>query len=185
MLTEKEKMLQGAMYDPSDVQLVQDRMNAKLMTRRYNNLPEDDVNARCQLIKEIFGTTGEHIHVEANIRVDYGYNIYVGENFYSNHDLTILDVATVTIGDNCMVAPGVHIYTATHPIDPMERNSGLEYAKPVVIGDNCWIGGRSIINPGVTIGNNVVIASGTVVTKDIPDNVVVAGVPAKVIKQIK
>lgn len=84
-----------------------------------------------------------------------------------------------------MVAPGVHIYTATHPIDPMERNSGLEYAKPVVIGDNCWIGGRSIINPGVTIGNNVVIASGTVVTKDIPDNVVVAGVPAKVIKQIK
>ncbi|WP_086043488.1 sugar O-acetyltransferase [Macrococcoides canis] len=185
MLTEKEKMLQGAMYDPSDVQLVQDRMNAKLMTRRYNNLPEDDVNARCQLIKEIFGTTGEHIHVEVNIRVDYGYNIYVGENFYSNHDLTILDVAPVTIGDNCMVAPGVHIYTATHPIDPMERNSGLEYAKPVVIGDNCWIGGRSIINPGVTIGNNVVIASGTVVTKDVPDNVVVAGVPAKVIKQIK
>lgn len=185
MLTEKEKMIQGAMYDPSDVQLVQDRMNAKLMTRRYNNLPEDDVNARCQLIKEIFGTTGEHIHVEANIRVDYGYNIYIGENFYSNHDLTILDVAPVTIGDNCMIAPGVHIYTATHPIDPMERNSGLEYAKPVVIGDNCWIGGRSIINPGVTIGNNVVIASGTVVTKDVPDNVVVAGVPAKVIKQIK
>lgn len=185
MLTEKEKMMQGAMYDPSDVQLVQDRMNAKLMTRRYNNLPEDDVNARRQLIKEIFGTTGEHIHVEANIRVDYGYNIYVGENFYSNYDLTILDVAPVTIGDNCMVAPGVHIYTATHPIDPMERNSGLEYAKPVVIGDNCWIGGRSIINPGVTIGNNVVIASGTVVTKDVPDNVVVAGVPAKVIKQIK
>lgn len=185
MLTEKEKMLQGAMYDPSDVQLVQDRMNAKLMTRRYNNLPEDNVNARCQLIKEIFGTTGEHIHVEANIRVDYGYNIYIGENFYSNHDLTILDVAPVTIGDNCMVAPGVHIYTATHPTDPMERNSGLEYAKPVVIGDNCWIGGRSIINPGVTIGNNVVIASGTVVTKDVPDNVVVAGVPAKVIKQIK
>lgn len=185
MLTEKEKMIQGAMYDPSDVQLVQDRINAKLMTRRYNNLPEDDVNARCQLIKEIFGTTGEHIHVEANIRVDYGYNIYIGENFYSNHDLTILDVAPVTIGDNCMIAPGVHIYTATHPIDPMERNSGLEYAKPVVIGDNCWIGGRSIINPGVTIGNNVVIASGTVVTKDVPDNVVVAGVPAKVIKQIK
>lgn len=185
MLTEKEKMIQGAMYDPSDVQLVQDRMNAKLMTRRYNNLPEDDVNARCQLIKEIFGTTGEHIHVEANIRVDYGYNIYIGENFYSNHDLTILDVAPVTIGDNCMIAPSVHIYTATHPIDPMERNSGLEYAKPVVIGDNCWIGGRSIINPGVTIGNNVVIASGTVVTKDVPDNVVVAGVPAKVIKQIK
>lgn len=185
MLTEKEKMLQGAMYDPSDVQLVQDRMNAKLMTRRYNNLPEDDVNARCQLIKEIFGTTGEHIHVEANIRVDYGYNIHVGENFYSNHDLTILDVAPITIGDNCMIAPGVHLYTATHPIDPMERNSGLEYARPVVIGDNCWIGGRSIINPGVTIGNNVVIASGTVVTKDVPDNVVVAGVPAKVIKQIK
>lgn len=185
MLTEKEKMLQGTIYNPSDAQLAHDRMNAKLMTRRYNNLLENEVNARGKLIKEIFGTTGEHIHVEANIRVDYGYNIHVGENFYSNHDLTILDGASVTIGDNCMIAPGVHIYTATHPIDPIQRNSGLEYAKSVVIGDNCWIGGRSIINPGVKIGNNVVIASGAVVTKDIPDNAVVAGIPATVIRQIK
>lgn len=143
MLTEKEKMLQGAMYNPSDVQLAHDRMISKLMTRRYNNLLEDEVNARCKLIKEIFGTTGEHIHVEANIRVDYGYNIHVGENFYSNHDLTILDDASVTIGDNWMIAPGVKI------------------------------------------GNNVVIASGAVVTKDIPDNAVVAGIPATVIRQIK
>ena len=143
MLTEKEKMLQCAMYNPSDVQLAHDRMISKLMTRRYNNLLEDEVNARCKLIKEIFGTTGEHIHVEANIRVDYGYNIHVGENFYSNHDLTILDGASVTIGDNWMIAPGVKI------------------------------------------GNNVVIASGAVVTKDIPDNAVVAGIPATVIRQIK
>lgn len=185
MKTEKEKMLQGELYDPSDATLVQDRINARLLFRKYNNTPESEIKVRTALIKQIFGTTGNKIHVESNLKVDYGYNIHVGENFYSNYDLTILDVARVTIGDNCMFAPGVHIYTATHPTNPVARNSGKEFALPVTIGHNCWIGGRAIINPGIAIGNNVVIASGAVVTKDVPDNVVVAGVPAKIIQTIK
>ncbi|MCU7557420.1 sugar O-acetyltransferase [Macrococcus sp. TMW 2.2395] len=185
MMTEKEKMLAGLMYDPQDVELKNDRMNAKITVRAYNNTPENLEDERKKRIKGILGSTKENVTIETDFRCDYGYNIHVGENFYANHDLTILDVAPVTIGDNCMIAPGVHIYTATHPIDPAQRNSGKEYAKPVVIGDNCWIGGRSVINPGVTIGNNVVIASGAVVTKDVPDNVVVAGVPARVMQVIE
>lgn len=185
MVTEKEKMIAGLMYDPEDVQLKNDRINSKITVRAYNNTPENLIDERKKRIKAIFGSTKENITVESDFRCDYGYNIHVGENFYANHDLTILDVAPVTIGDNCMIGPGVHIYTATHPIDPVERYSGKEYAKPVVIGDNCWLGGRSIINPGVTIGKNVVIASGAVVTKDVPDNVVVAGVPARVIQVVE
>lgn len=183
-MTEKEKMIAGLMYDPQDPELANDRIQAKLKTRAYNETREDESTKRDHMIKSIFGSTGEVIHVEANLRVDYGYNIHVGENFYSNHDLTILDVAPVTIGDNCMIAPGVHLYTATHPIDPVARNSGVEYAKPITIGHNVWIGGGAIINPGVSIGDNAVIASGAVVIKDIPNNTVVGGNPAKIIKTI-
>lgn len=118
-------------------------------------------------------------------RCDYGYNIFVGENFYANFDCVILDVCEVKIGRDCMLAPGVHIYTATHPLDPFERSSGVEYGKPVTIGDHVWIGGRAIINPGVTIGNHSVVASGAVVTKDVPEGVVVGGNPARVIKHIE
>lgn len=132
----------------------------------------------------MLGSIGENIYIEPNIRFDYGYNTYVGENFYANFNCVILDVCEVRIGDNCLLAPGVHIYTATHPLHPVERVSGKEFGKPVKIGDNAWIGGNAVINPGVTIGNNVVIASGSVVTKDIPDNVVVGGNPAKIIKHI-
>lgn len=120
------------------------------------------------MLKRLFGGTKENVYVEPDFRVDYGSNIYVGENFYANFDCVILDVCEVHIGDNCMMAPGVHIYTATHPLDPVERNSGLELGKPVEIGDNVWIGGRAIINPGVKLGNNVVVASGAVVTKSFP-----------------
>ncbi|OXX25946.1 sugar O-acetyltransferase, partial [Vibrio sp. V06_P1A73T115] len=111
-------------------------------------------------------------------------NIHVGENFYANFGCVILDVAEVRIGNNCFIAPQVGIYTATHPTDPIQRNSGLEYGKSVVIGHNCWIGGHATINPGVTLGNNVVVASGAVVTKSFGDNVVIGGNPAKVIKEI-
>jgi maltose O-acetyltransferase len=111
--------------------------------------------------------------------------IHIGENFYANYDCVFLDVCEIQIGDNCFVAPGVHIYTATHPINANQRISGAEYGISVYIGDNVWIGGRAIINPGVKIGNNVVIASGAVVTKDVPDNVVVGGNPAKLIKRIE
>jgi maltose O-acetyltransferase len=184
MITEKEKMLNGEMYNPADPELVKGRENARRLTRLYNQTLETEVEKRIELLKELFGTTGDNIYIEPTLRCDYGYNLHVGENFYANFDCVFLDVCEMRIGDNCFIAPGVHIYTATHPINPYERISGIEYGKPVTIGDNVWIGGRVVINPGVTIGNNVVIASGAVVTKDVPDNVVVGGNPAKIIKEI-
>ena len=183
-MTEKEKMINGEMYRSADDELVRDRMEARKWTRIYNQTIETDLKEREGILKQLLGSTGKNFFIEPNFICDYGYNIFVGENFYANFDCLILDTCPVVIGDNCMLAPGVHIYTATHPLMPDERNSGLEYGKPVKIGHNVWLGGRSIINPGVTIGDNVVVASGAVVTKDIPDNVVVAGNPARMIKRI-
>ncbi|MEH7342081.1 maltose acetyltransferase domain-containing protein [Priestia megaterium] len=185
MRTEKEKMLGGEMYNPADARLRKDREHARRQVRIYNETLEGEGNTHIKLLKGLFGSTGENVYVEPNIRVDYGYNIFVGENFFANFDCVILDICEVRFGDNCLLGPGVHIYTATHPIDPNERNSGKEYAKPIIFGDNVWIGGSAVINPGVTIGDNVVIASGSVVTKDVPNNVVVGGNPAKIIKKIE
>jgi len=185
MKTEKEKMLDGELYYPGDKELAKDRARARVLVRSFNETNEVEEEKRMAKLKELFGSTGERIYIESNFRCDYGYNIHVGENFYANFDCTILDGGRVTIGKNCMVAPGVHIYTNTHPVNAEERITEIEYTKSVTIGDNVWIGGRAVINPGVTIGNNVVIASGAVVTKDVPDNVVVGGNPAKIIKQIK
>ncbi len=185
MKTEKEKMLQGELYNPADPQLVKERENARRLTRLYNESSETEHGKRKELLKELFGSIGENIGIEPSFRCDYGANIHVGENFFANFDCVILDVCEVRIGDNCLLAPGVHIYTATHPIHPIERNAGTEYGKPVIIGNNVWIGGRAVINPGVTIGDNAVIASGAVVTKDVPANVVVGGNPAKMLKQIE
>lgn len=182
--TEKEKMLDGELYIAADPQLVAERLNARRMTRLYNQSLETDEPARTALLKELFGSTGENLYIEPTFRCDYGYNIHVGENFYANFDCVFLDVCAIRIGQNCLLGPGVHIYTATHPLNPHERNSGAEYGIPVTIGDNVWIGGRVLINPGVTIGNNVVLASGAVVTKAVPDNVVMGGNPAKIIKEI-
>lgn len=127
----------------------------------------------------MLGSIGENIYIEPNIRFDYGYNTYVGENFYANFNCVILDVCEVRIGDNCLLAPGVHIYTATHPLHPVERVSGKEFGKPVKIGDNACIGGNAVINPGVTIGNNVVIASGSVVRKIYQIMLLLEGTPQK------
>lgn len=184
MKTEKEKMLDGELYLASDPELIKERENARRLTRLFNETVETENSERLILLKEMFGSTGKEIYIEPTLRCDYGSNIHVGENFFANFDSVFLDVCEIRIGDNCMLAPGVHIYTATHPLDPVERNSGVEYGKPVTIGNNVWIGGRAVINPGVTIGNNVVIASGAIVTKDVPDNVVVGGNPAKIIKEI-
>jgi len=185
MKTEKEKMVAGEVYNPADSELVKDRIKARRLVRIYNQTTEVESEKREKLLKELLGSVDENVYMEPNIRFDYGYNTYVGKNFYANFDCTILDVCEVRIGDHCMLGPGVHIYTASHPLHPTERNSGKEFGKPVRIGNNVWIGGGAIINPGVTIGDNVVIASGAVVTKDVQNNVVVGGNPAKLIKQIK
>lgn len=184
-MSEKENMIKGENYLAGDKELVSDRMNARRLTREYNLTTEDEVDRRTTILKQLFGTTSDSLYIEPTFRCDYGFNIHVGENFYANFDCVILDVCPVHIGKNCFMAPGVHIYTATHPLDPIERASGVEFGKPVTIGDNVWLGGRSIINPGVKIGDNVVVASGAVVTKDVPNNVVVGGNPARIIKEIK
>jgi len=185
MKTEKQKMVNGELYNPGDSVLVSDRLQARKLVRLYNLTAEEESEKRNKLLKELLGSTGESFFIEPSFRCDYGYNIHVGENFYANFNCVFLDVCEIRIGDNCFIAPGVHIYTAAHPIHPQERNSGVEFGKPVTIGDNVWIGGGAIINPGVHIGNNVVIASGAVVTKDVQDNVVVGGNPAKIIKEIE
>ncbi|MEK4029546.1 sugar O-acetyltransferase [Pseudobacillus sp. FSL P4-0506] len=184
MKTEKEKMLSGEIYFADDSELTQERENARRLTRLFNQTTETEGNRRTELLKKLFGSTGENIYVEPTLRCDYGYNLHVGANFYANFDCVFLDVCEIRIGDNCFIAPGVHIYTAAHPLNARERISGAEYGLPVHIGHNVWIGGRAVINPGVKIGNNVVVASGAVVTKDVPDNVVVGGNPAKIIKHI-
>lgn len=160
MASEKEKMLRGELYLSADPELYQERQKARRLTRLFNETLETDVNQRTELLKELFGSTGNQIYIEPTFRCDYGYNIHVGENFYANFDCVMLDVCDIRIGDNCMIAPGVHIYTATHPLNSTERISGAEYGLPVNIGHNVWIGGRAVLNPGVRIGDNVVIASG-------------------------
>src|SRR4051812_40081116 len=184
MKTEKEKMLKGELYNAADPELIQGRLNARRLTRLFNLTSETENLKKNALLKELFGSTGKNIYIEPTFRCDYGYNIHVGENFYANFNCVFLDVCEIRIGDNCFIAPGVHIYTATHPLNAQERISGAEYGIPVSIGHNVWIGGRAVINPGVHIGNNAVAASGAIVTSNVPDNVVVGGNPAKVIKEI-
>lgn len=183
--SEKEKMLTGDLYLAFGEELFSERQRAKGLCRRFNATSEDEMTERDGVLRELLGSCGSNAFVEPVFRCDYGYNIHVGDNFYANYDLIILDVCEVRIGHNCFIAPRVSIFTAGHPLDAPTRISGLEIGKPVTIGDNAWIGGHAVINPGVTMGNNVVIAAGAVVTKDVPDDVVVAGVPARVIRHLK
>lgn len=185
MTTEKEKMIRGELYIPADEELANERTRARQLTRLYNNTLETENAKRYEILRTLFGTIGPDAYIEPTFKCDYGYNIHVGDHFYANFDCVILDVCPVHIGESCFMAPGVHIYTATHPLDPTERTNGSEYGKPVTIGNKVWLGGRAIINPGVRIGDNVVVASGAVVTKDVPGNVVVAGNPARIIKTIE
>ncbi len=177
-------MLAGELYSPADAELSAARLRARQLCHRYNLLAPEELSKREATLRELLGSTGERFNIEPNFRCDYGSNIYLGEDFYANFDLIILDVCEVRIGHHCMCAPRVQILTATHPLDPTERNSGFEYGKPITIGNNVWLGAGAIINPGVTIGDNVVVGAGAVVTKDIAANQVVAGVPAKVISQL-
>ncbi|NUE01667.1 acetyltransferase [Halorubraceae archaeon YAN] len=184
-MSEKSKMIAGELYDPQDPNLVAERADARSLTEAFNETTVDEPETRWKLITELFGTVGESISIEPTFRCDYGYNIHVGDSFFANFDCVMLDVCPIEIGDNCMFGPSVHIYTATHPLNAAERSSGFEYGNPVTIGDEVWIGGQAVINPGVTVGNQSVIASGAVVTTDVPEGVVVGGNPASVLKKIE
>ncbi len=184
-MTEKEKMLAGMLYHSmADKVLLEERQNCKLLCREYNNASPVDEELRRSIMSRILGKTKNNFWIEQPFVCDYGYNIEVGENFYANYNLVILDCAKVTIGDNVLIAPNVGIYTAGHPIVAEQRNKEFEYAYPITIGNNVWIGGGVQILPGVTIGDNTVIGSGSVVTKDIPSNVVACGNPCRVMRPI-
>jgi maltose O-acetyltransferase len=192
-MTEKEKMLAGELYDPSDALLVSQRQMAHSLCRQYNNLDETD-EERNLILKKLFGENiAKGVYLQGPIFFDYGLNTQIGENTYANFNFTVLDCAPVNIGKNVFFGPNVAIYTPLHPLRWQERNmftkpdgslANLEYAKPISIGDNCWIAGNVTICAGVTIGEGSVIGAGSVVVRDIPSGVVAVGTPCKVLKKI-
>lgn len=185
MKTEKEKMLAGEMYDPLDEQLSEERLQARLLIKKLNETGEDMVEKRTAILKALLPHAHKSTWIQPPFYCDYGSNIILGKKVFFNFNCIILDVMKVEIGSRSMFGPNVQIYTATHPLNHLERSSGLEYAKPVSIGEDVWIGGSAVICPGVNIGDRVVIGAGSVVTKDIPSNVFAAGNPCKVIKELE
>lgn len=185
-MTEKEKRDIGELYDANyDKELLNEMKKAKELCYEYNNLRPTEIEKKDELIKKILGKTGNNIRIESNFNCDYGYNIFVGDNFYMNHNCIILDAGKVEFGDNVFIGPNCGFYTAGHPIEIDLRNKGLEYAKTIKVGNNVWFGGNVVVLPGVTIGNNVTIGAGSVVTKDIPDNSIAYGNPCKKVRDIK
>ena len=184
VMNQKERMLAGLPYKAWMNGLSEERMENKRKIYDYNLIRPDDVEKQDEIIRSILGKAGKNVHIEAPFHCDYGKNITVGDYFFANYNCIILDVGKVVIGDNVMFAPNVSIYTAGHPIHPASRNSGYEYGIAITIGDNVWVGGNVVITPGVKIGNNVVIGAGSVVTKDLPDNVIAVGNPCRVLREI-
>lgn len=184
-MREIEKLDAGLEYCFFDEEVAKRKENALIKCREFNNIDPTDFEAQEKAIKDLFGSTKEHVYVQPNFNCDNGKNIHVGKDFLTNYNVTILDIAPVYIGDYCMIGPNTMITTVNHPLSPKGRRNHLGKGTPVKIGNDVWIGGNCTILPGVTIGNNVVIAAGAVVTKDVPDNCVVGGVPAKIIKTIE
>lgn len=184
MKTEKQKAAEGLLYNPNrDPELLGEMLETHTRLHRYNQLSPDRVEERDQLIRSLIHL-GEQGTVMSPFFCDYGYNIFIGDHFFSNTNLVILDGARVEIGRNVFIGPNVGIYTAGHSMDTAERAAGVEYAYPIKIGDDVWIGGHVCILPGVTIGSGTVIGAGSVVTKDIPSGVVAAGNPCRVLRKL-
>lgn len=182
--TELQKMLAGELYDASDAELTAGRSNARKLFMEYNALDYDDKDGKRSVLKQLLGSFENNIDIQSPFYCDYGFNIFAGNNLFLNFNCIILDCARVTFGDNVFLAPNVQIYTAYHPVIAAERIKGPEYAAPITIGNNVWLGGGVIVCPGVTIGDNTTIGAGSVVTKSIPANVVAAGNPCRVIREL-
>jgi len=184
MDSEKAKMISGKPYKAFDDVLLKERQYAKEQVFNFNSFRPDEIAKRNELLKKLLGKTKSTFFIEPPFHCDYGYNIEIGENFYSNYNLIILDCAKVIIGDNVLIGPNVSIYTAGHPLHYEKRNQEYEYAFPISIGNSVWIGGNVVINPGIMIGDNSVIGSGSVIVKDIPSDVIAIGNPCKVLREI-
>lgn len=181
---EWQKMLRGEVYEALHPEFLRRLENTRDLLWEYNSLRPSEEKRREEIIRNLLGSCGEKFHINQPFRCDYGCNVYIGKNFFANFNLTILDEGEVHIGDNVFIGPNVSIYTACHPLNPEERNTGVEWAEPITIGDNVWIGGSVTILPGVTIGNNAVIGAGSVVSKDIPAGSLAVGNPCRVIRKI-
>ena len=182
--TEKQKMLAGKLYLASGPELTAERLHAQTLLHRFNQSSPADSPTRTVLLGDLLGHMGENVTIQPRFRCDYGYNISIGAGTFINFDCVFLDCSRITLGREVQVAPGVHLYTATHPLDPALRRSGLELALPITVGDNVWLGGGCILCPGVTVGENTVIGAGSVVIRDLPPNVVAAGNPARIRRQL-
>lgn len=183
-MTERERMLSGQLYDAGDETLTAARDRAKRLTWRYHQLDPTDWDSRTQILQELLGHLGEDSWIEPPFRCDYGTQISIGDHFFANYDCIFLDVAPITIGNRVMFGPRVCLYTAGHPLDAATRNTGLEFGKPIAIGDDVWLGGNVVVLPGVTIGAGTVVAAGSVVRRDLPPHVLAAGNPCQVLRSI-
>lgn len=177
-------MLSGELYNALDEELADERMHTRILLKELNDSREDEVKKRTDILKELIPNSGDGLWIQPPFYCDYGTNLYLGDKVFFNFNCVILDVMTVKIGNRSLVGPNVQIYAATHPLNHKERASGLEYAKPVTIGEDVWLGGSVVICPGITIGDRSVIGAGSVVTKDIPSDVFAAGNPCKVIRKL-
>lgn len=184
MISQWQLMISGQLYNSSDEDLVAKRHQAKLLVYAFNHVHPDEQEKGDTLLNQLVDCPSKDAYIETPFRTDYGINVHIGKQFYANYECIFLDTAPITIGDNVMLGPRVSLYTAGHPIDATVRNEYLEYGKPIAIGDNVWIGGNAVVCPGVTIGSDVVIGAGAIVTKDVADHCVVAGNPARVIRPI-
>ena len=184
-MTEKEKMLAGMVYDATNSEVIAELQTTREVLYEFNSLHPSETLRMKEILKDLFGKVGDdNFLINQPFRCDYGKQISIGKRFFANFNFTVLDEAPVTIGDDCFIGPNVSIYTACHSTDPVERNTRQEWAKPVTIGNNVWIGGSVTILPGVIIGDNVTIGAGSVVTHDIPSNTVAVGNPCKVVKSL-
>lgn len=184
MITEREKMLAGDLYNPFDPELIAAREKARDLCQLLNATRESEQEKRRQIMADLFGKAGKNLAIQPPFYCDYGSNISLGESVFFNFNCVVLDVCSVTIGDYTLFGPAVQIYTATHPMDP-EMRRRAEYAKPIEIGSDVWVGGGAIICPGVRIGSRSVIGAGSVVTRDIPEGVFAAGNPCRIVKKIE
>lgn len=185
-MTEKEKVQAGMLYNPNyDSELIKERLIAKDLCYQLNQIKPSQLEQRKAVLKKLLGKIQGEFLIEQPFYCDYGYNIEIGENFYANHNLVILDAAKVSFGDNVLIGPNCGFHTSGHPLQIEERNKGIEYAKPILIGKNVWFGANVVVLPGITIGDNVTIGAGSIVTKDIHSNVIAYGNPCKVVKKME